>query len=190
MIISGALYGDAKFPRIATIILACVIGAKASDTTARGIPNFVEIAPDMYRGGQPTKAGWAYLKSKGIKTVIKLNFPSEGSDAQAARLGMNVIDASGPPSEIENVLEVPNAERVQLAVNSLRDKRLRPVYVHCLHGQDRTGLIVGIYRVLNDHFTKKAAYLEMKKHGYHRSLHGLHEFWEAFDGKMIRGENH
>ncbi|MBI3549255.1 MAG: tyrosine-protein phosphatase [Elusimicrobia bacterium] len=184
------LMRSAKRLRAAALVLACAIGATASDTAPHGVPNLVEVAPGVYRGGQPTTAGWAFLKSRGVRTVVKLNFASEGSDGEAQRLGMRVIDASGPPSEVRDVLERPNPERVRLAVDSLRDETLRPVFVHCLHGQDRTGLIVGLYRVLHDGFTKKAAYREMRKLGYHRSLRGLREFWEEFDGKAIRGGKH
>lgn len=150
-----------------------------------GVPNFSEVAPGVYRGGQPTSAGWAFLKTKGIKTVVKLDLPSEGSDEEAAKLGMKVIDASGPPSDLGDVLGAPKPERIRLAVETLEDEKLQPIFIHCLHGQDRTGLIVGLYRVLHDHRTKKAAYAEMRKHGFHRSLHGLREVWEDFDGKTL-----
>lgn len=116
---------------------------------------------------------------------MKLNFESEGSDEEAAKLGMTVIDASGPPSDIGNVFGSPKPERIRLAVETLRNESLRPVYVHCLRGQDRTGLIVGLYRVLYERFTKDAAYEEMRKYGFHRSLHGLREVWENFNGKML-----
>ena len=154
-------------------------------SSANGIPNFHEVGLGVYRGGQPTPAGWAFLKLKGVKTVVKLDLASEGSDEEAAKLGMTVIDASGPPSDLGDVLGAPKPERIRLAVETLRNESLRPIFVHCFHGQDRTGLIVGLYRVLHDHRTKKAAYKEMQKNGFHRSLHGLREVWEHFDGKTL-----
>lgn len=152
-----------------------------------GILNFHEVSTGIYRGGQPTAAGWAFLKSKGVKTVVKLNLESEGSDEEAAKLGMTVIDASGPPSDLGNVFGSPKPERIRLAVEALQNQTLRPIYVHCLHGQDRTGLIVGLYRVLHERLTKEAAYKEMRKYGFHRSLHGLREVWEDFNGKTLSG---
>ena len=158
-----------------------------STSIAEGVPNFREVAPGVYRGGHPTAAGWEFLRSKGVKTVVKLHLPSEGSDDEAAALGMTVIDASGPPATIKDVFGAPKPERLGLAVESLRDESLRPIFVHCLHGEDRTGLIVGFYRVLHDGKTKEVAYKEMRLYGFHRSLRGLRAVWKRFNGRSIPG---
>ena len=50
-------------------------------------------------------------------------------------------------------------------------------YVHCEHGQDRTGLIIGAYRVRVQRWSKSQAYQEMKAHGFHPLLHGLYSSW-------------
>ena len=50
-------------------------------------------------------------------------------------------------------------------------------YVHCEHGQDRTGLMVANYRIKNG-MSKKDAEKEMLDDGFHKSLLGL---WEAFE---------
>lgn len=52
------------------------------------------------------------------------------------------------------------------------------VFVHCLHGQDRTGIVIAYYRVLFCHWTKADAEKEMLAHGFHKELHGLWECWE------------
>ena len=179
---------------IVTGLALCLLGgagcrsdaARApSDAPAAAIPNFHEVEPGVYRGGQPTKAGWVYLKAKGVRTVVKLDLPSEGSDDDARALGMTVIDASGPPSDLRNMFGAPKPERIRLAVDSLSDETLRPIFVHCSHGEDRTGLIVGFYRVLHDHQPKELAYAEMRAHGFHRSLRGLRTLWKRFDGKTL-----
>ncbi|MBI5596685.1 MAG: tyrosine-protein phosphatase [Elusimicrobia bacterium] len=174
---------------LAVILPASLVQARkpAAAVSPEDIPTFHEVAPGVFRGGQPTSAGWAFLKSRGVRTVVKLNFKSEGSDDEAAKLGMKVIDASGPPSEVGDVFWAPDPARIRLAVEALRDEALRPVYVHCLHGQDRTGLIVGLYRVLHERLPKEKAYAEMRAIGFHRSLRGLREVWKKFDGKALPG---
>jgi protein tyrosine/serine phosphatase len=147
------------------------------------IPNFKEFSPGLYRGGQPSPDGWLSLKELGIKTVVKLNFPYEGSDEEAIKLGMTVVDCYGPPSGLINIFEHPDPDRIRLAVQTLGNKTEQPIYVHCLHGQDRTGLVVGLYRVLYEGFTKKEAFREMFQNGFHWEFLGLLDFWEDFDGK-------
>lgn len=159
------------------------VDASTSAAATAGIPHFQEVRPGVYRGGQPTEEGWAYLRSLGIKTVVKLDLPSEGSDDAAQKLGMTVVDASGPPATFRNFLGAPKPERISLALQTLEDEKHWPVFVHCRHGQDRTGLVIGLFRVLHDGYTKAAAYQEMRLNGFHRSLIGLRRVWDRFDGK-------
>jgi len=156
-----------------------------TNAAARGVPNFRIVDSGVYRGGQPTTEGWTYLKSLGIKTVVKLDLECEGSDVEATNLGMAVVDASGPPSDITNVFEAPPRERIRLAVQTLEDEGRWPIYVHCLHGQDRTGLVVGLFRVLHDHYTKSKAFKEMLDNNFHWEFLGLLDYWRDFDGKTL-----
>ncbi|MDN0082742.1 tyrosine-protein phosphatase [Crenobacter sp. SG2305] len=186
-----------RLTRHARIVLAlcatavevgCAMGSPASQGLAagHGVPNFHIVDSGVYRGGQPTSEGWAYLKSLGVKTVVKLDLPAEGTDEEAARLGMTVVDASGPPSDLKNFYEAPDPARIRLAVQTLEDESRWPIYVHCLHGQDRTGLIVGLFRVRHDHYTKPQAFAEMRENNFHWALFpGLVDVWEDFDGKTL-----
>jgi hypothetical protein len=172
----------------AAIEVGCAMGSSASQgqVAETGVPNLHTVDKGVYRGGQPTAEGWSYLKSLGVKTVVKLDLPSEGSDEEATRLGMTVVDASGPPSDLGNFFEAPNPARIRLAVETLEDESRWPIYVHCLHGQDRTGLIVGLFRVRHDHFTKSQAFKEMRENNFHWALFpGLVDVWEDFDGKTL-----
>jgi protein tyrosine/serine phosphatase len=144
----------------------------------------------IYRGGQPSPDGWNELQKMGIKTVVRLDLESEGGNdesvEQVKNSSIQVIDASGPPSKYSERKEAPSSEKIRKAVEALANESNRPVYVHCLHGQDRTGLIVGIYRVLHDHYTKEQAYNEMLDHGFHQNMFpGLVNVWEKFDGKSL-----
>ena len=51
-------------------------------------------------------------------------------------------------------------------------------YVHCRHGRDRTGLVVGLHRVENEKMAPKAAYTEMKDLGFRTFFIGLREYFE------------
>jgi hypothetical protein len=52
------------------------------------------------------------------------------------------------------------------------------VFVHCEHGQDRTGLAVGCFR-LSQGWSKDAAYAEMLVTGFHPALRGLQGRWDS-----------
>lgn len=146
------------------------------------IPNFRCVDSHVYRGGQPNEAGWEYLKQLGVQTVIKLNFESEGSDETAEKLGMKVWYFPIEPNGILDIFKQPDAWNIYTAAKILNDcsDPNHPAYIHCAHGEDRTGLVVGVYRVLYNGFTKDEAYKEMLKCGFHPELIGLQRFWDNF----------
>lgn len=148
------------------------------NTSSYGILNLQAVHyQKVYRGGQPSRDGWKYLKSVGVKTVIKLNFPDEGLDDHP---DFTVIDCAMPPKDIWQAVGKPDPVMVSSALHALTDQNNWPVFIHCLHGQDRTGLMVGMFRVKFDGWTKDEAYAEMMQFGFHPELVGLTEIWEQF----------
>jgi hypothetical protein len=173
-------------------LLAFICYGCSKTSYVHGVPNLVQVEPGVWRSGQPCDGHdatpcadqWAYLKSLGIHRVVKLNFPDEGSDDWATGNGIEVVNLpmqpAGDKDVFDNALNTfvhPHLATVDSAVSEL--SRRDGVLVHCTHGQDRTGLVVGVYRVMTDGWTKDAAYQEMTKLGFHPELHGLHEFWEG-----------
>jgi tyrosine-protein phosphatase SIW14 len=172
------------FPITLVAVLSC-----SPTTYTHGVPNLAQVELGLWRSGQPTAEGWAYLKGLGIRTVVKLNFDSEGSDDGARALGMRVLELGiqpeGDKDVFDNVLNAfvtPNVERIRSAEAVIATGGA--VLVHCSHGQDRTGLIIGIHRVAHEHWSKEAAYGEMAAHGFHWELEGLQEFWGNFLGEV------
>jgi protein tyrosine/serine phosphatase len=51
------------------------------------------------------------------------------------------------------------------------------IYVHCRHGQDRTGLVVGLERVFIEGWDPADAYAEMLSYGFHTYFLGLKEYF-------------
>lgn len=145
----------------------------------------VDAKNGLYRGGQPIendqRDDWQYLKSIGIKTVIKLNRYSsyvneENELASAQRHGINVKEILMQPDDFPhnwNLWSTPTDEQIETAVSMLEDKNNWPIYIHCSHGKDRTGLIVAIYRVRNDNYCKSKASEEMDFYGANPFLLGL-----------------
>ena len=155
---------------------------------ADGIPNFRLASSTnghmIYRGGQPTVAGWSHLQSLGVTTVVKLDDPAiesfgQGDDEPAMSLGMSVVVDTIHPIGDYNPLELfegPSPEQAAIAVAALATSP-GPAYVHCEHGRDRTGLIVALYRVYVDGVTPDVARAEMLAGGFRTINIGLERFW-------------
>lgn len=140
----------------------------AAGAFAGEIPNFQTVHEGkLYRGGTPGEEGIAYLKSLGVKTVISLEgrtgvLEAEQKAAQAA--GMNWLAA--PMSAVLG----PKDWEVNMVLAILSDPAMQPAFVHCTHGRDRTGMMVGLYRVEQDRWDPKRAYAEMLYLGF-RPIH-------------------
>jgi tyrosine-protein phosphatase SIW14 len=135
------------------------------------IPNFAQVDRNMYRGGMPNEAGLQQLRDAGIKTIVSLANEKkyvEPERALAKKLGMQFVyipmSAWREPTQnqIDSFLSVVNRNDEQ------------PVFVHCVHGEDRTGAMVAIYRMQTG-WTEDRAYQEMLSKGFHRIFLNLSE---------------
>lgn len=156
---------------------------------SNGIPNLRLVEPGVWRGGQPDAPGFVWLKSEGITNIIKLNTWEEGrSDIIAQSIGMVV--RYHPIDTLQELETQPDAQDLALALLEIKPG----TFVHCgsdartqvwltthndmnAGGNDRTGLLVGLYR-LQEGTNAAWAYNEMLTNGFHPALHGLHEYWE------------
>src|SRR5262249_3883850 len=66
--------------------------------------------------------------------------------------------------------EAPTKTQVATFLATLDDPAKRPVFIHCQHGADRTGAMVGIYRVTRQGWDFDHAYKEMRHYGFRPSL--------------------
>lgn len=66
----------------------------------------------------------------------------------------------------------------RLAVSNVVAAIKPGTFVHCKHGRDRSGLIVGCKRVWRDGWAKTNAWSEMIADGFNSTLHGLTDFWQ------------
>lgn len=131
------------------------------------LPNFHEVHPFLYRGGEPTREGLIQLQGMGIKTIIDLRNPGEkkfDEGAAAKELGMKYV-AMPMNSEPPTTKQVKTMCEAIKASESNPDKKGK-VFVHCAHGSDRTGCMVGIWRVTADKWTYDEAYKEMRKYWF------------------------
>lgn len=174
------------------LLCALLSGCASQHPTRYTIPNFdtVNEGRKIYRGGEPGEEGWRHLKSLGVTTVVKLNTEDESCDDGATRNGMKIIRQ--PITTGQQIFGSPDSKTIRSAVKAMRRGS---VFVHCgsesrskphsfwalfdiQGGQDRTGLVVGCYRVWVEHQKKAKARAEMKSFHFHALLlPGLRNFW-------------
>ena len=148
---------------IAVLFLVMSVTAQAGDfNTSTSIENFGQINPEYYRGGQPEGRDYADLAAIGIRTVINLTSddaePNEKSMVEKA--GMTYIQI--PMTTHEN----PTAEKLEAFLRIVNDPANQPVYVHCVGGKHRTGVMTAVYRMTKEGWTADQAYKEMKDYKF------------------------
>ena len=128
--------------------------APAPNTT----PHFFKVDERLYRGGQPTLAGIRRLEKLGVKTVVSLrNQGDKSSRAErelAESLGMRWV------SMPMRMYWRPSEEQTRAFLQLVSDPQRQPVFVHCQHGEDRTGVLVAVYRVVGQGWAPEDAYAE------------------------------
>jgi tyrosine-protein phosphatase SIW14 len=148
-------------------VLICSVAAFAADQmrfsehvyNLSGLSNVGRVAPGIYRGAEPDADGYATLKKMGIKTVIDMR-TSESEKALVEGAGMKAV--AMPIEMSRNGLKA----RVDSLVTMLADPANQPVYIHCRHGQDRTGIVVAAYRMKVEGWSLKDAESEMQSFGF------------------------
>ena len=151
-----------------------------SGVTARDVPNFAVVAPGIYRGAAPTAEGMKKLKALGVRTIIDLRIEKKGQDeeaAQAKALGMNRV-------RIRMGREAPTKKQTAQflsLVNAASPQN--PIFIHCQHGADRTGAMVGIWRRTHNKWAFEPTYAEMRKYGFKPFLHELKGAVAACDAR-------
>lgn len=162
----------------ATVIAGLMIvscSTRPHSVVIDGVPNLSEVSSGVWRGGQPTIAGWSHLKNIGVTNVIKLNPEEEASDKDAYVFGMQIRYLPVSLMQQLGMSTIPK-DYFHEAISSVHPG----TYIHCYHGQDRTGLFVAMYRVQRDGWTKHFAQSEMEQMGFHEELRGLAHYWEDF----------
>lgn len=175
------------------VLVLALLSACSPMSYTHGIPNFAQVSPGIYRSGQiTTQEGWNYLRQvvgPNVRIhVVKLNYSNEGSDELAVESGYDVRELPIQPQgdqdtwdDLKSAFTKPDMQTVASVEALLAQATVKDVWlVHCTHGQDRTGFIIGVHRVLHEHWTKQKAYEEMRTHHFHWELRGIHEAWEGF----------
>lgn len=141
-------------------------------STVKGITigNTHEVTQGILRGSQPGKK-LAELAEHGIKEVIIFKSQTKNEvDQELAELKALGIKSHHIPFRWKELESVQIAcEQTVKALQLLRkaQKASRPLFFHCTVGEDRTGLLAGLWRMEQENLsTEEAWQSEMCERGY------------------------
>lgn len=149
----------------------------ASPRDLPGVPNFAEVSPTLFRGAQPTAAGFARLHQMGIKTIIDLRGRSHRDDPGVEKFRMMQI-----PTDVAH----PDLRQLAEFLRIVDDPASRPVFVHDDSGADRTGLYAAVYRMAGQGWTARDAEAELPRFGFNPYWHDVPEFLDRLDVTALR----
>lgn len=126
---------------------------------ARGVPELIEITPTLYRGGQPTPAGLESLAAMGIAIVVDGRGFHQRESEEVNRLGMQYV-------AIPWHCPFPRDKVFAEFLSLIRRNPGKKIFVHCLLGDDRVGMMIAAWRMADEHWTAEQAMQEMQANGF------------------------
>jgi protein tyrosine/serine phosphatase len=149
-------------------------GSSVVTAAAVRIDNFGRINEHYYRGAQPAEQDFTALANLGVKTVIDLtDRDGDGNEQRLAEsAGMEFFKIA------MNTRSVPTAGQIARFLSAVKDPANQPVYVHCVGGRHRTGVMTALYRMIEDGWTPDKAFQEMKSYKFGADF--LHPEFEKF----------
>lgn len=149
----------------------------AVPVTAPGINNFGQVTPHLYRGAQPTAAGFAYLHKIGVTIDVDLRSPYPQAEHEKALANLNGIRFVHLYWRAEPWLFGPNTEDISDFLRIISENPNAKIFVHCRRGSDRTGTVVAAYRIKVQGWNNQKAINEMHEYHVHWYLFPLWVRW-------------
>lgn len=123
--------------------------------------NFGMVTPKLYRSAQPSRSKlFRYREDYDIQVVLNLRHDAgekEREDVAAVNLVFDHIPM------LDNA--APTYEEVRDALDVMRCGLT--VLVQCMGGRHRTGLMVAVYRVVEQGWSKEVAWKGAERHGWY-----------------------
>lgn len=148
---------------------------------AKGVPNFGQVSPNLYRGALPSAQGLQSLKGMGIDIVVDLRPLDKTEETEVGKLGMQYVSI---PSHCPFPTDKPWAQFLRV----IQDNPGKKIFVHCRLGEDRTGMAVAAYRIADEGWSAAEAMREMQSFGFsefhHAMCPGLDEYERTFPERL------
>lgn len=147
---------------LAALSLALAASA-ATPIAGIRIDNFARVSDAYFRGAQPVGSDYADLEKLGVKTVINLIGDSDLDEMEQSAVEQQGMRYVRIPMSTRRAPTMAQLETFLAIVN---DAQSQPVYVHCVGGRHRTGVMTAVYRMTKDGISGTEAFNEMKRFKY------------------------
>jgi tyrosine-protein phosphatase SIW14 len=150
------------------------VPAAAQELSSIRIDNFGQVDASYFRGAQPKGSDYADLAALGVKTLINLTSDDADADEAAAaeRAGLKYVAIP------MTTRQAPTDEQLATFLSIVAEPANLPVYVHCVGGRHRTGVMTAAYRMTHDGWDSGRAFAEMKKYKFGADF--LHPEFKTF----------
>jgi len=169
--------------RIIAILIFFVVSFSVSSTlagdrnptamTGQEIPNFHQVDADLYRGGHPRCGGYGRLAALGIRTIVDLQGATKGSlrdcEAHRRRRAFPFRIILFRINSWQTAVTGVSSESLRKLFASM-ERAPKPIFVTCKLGDDRTGLVVALYRIKRRELSFDEARREALRYGFHPDL--------------------
>jgi tyrosine-protein phosphatase SIW14 len=140
----------------------------ATKVEACNLINLYKLNDSIYRSEQPDKVEFACLGEAGIRSVLNL---------RSYHMDSSLVEGSSvKPFTVKMVARKFTDVEIIESLRILRNSP-KPIVVHCLHGADRTGVVIAMYRIIFENWTREQALDELQNGGY-----GFHEQYTNITG--------
>jgi protein tyrosine/serine phosphatase len=157
----------------AALIVALSLGPAVAQPALAGPPvtvvpatvsidNFGRVGPNYYRGAQPQGDDYTNLAKLGVRTVINLTSDDAAADEKVMTQNAGMAYFQIPMT----TRQAPTSAQLTEFLNIVNDPANQPVYVHCVGGRHRTGVMTAAYRIAEEGWTADRAFKEMKRYKF------------------------
>jgi tyrosine-protein phosphatase SIW14 len=151
--------------------------APAKRISLAGVGNAGEVTPTLFRGAQPSSAGFLALAKIGIAIDVDLRFEGDRAGEKEAATHAGLQYLALPWS-----CHYPSDATTQKFLSLIHENADKKIFVHCQHGVDRTGMMIAAYRMAEQNWTSEQARGEMIAYGFdqvHRTWCGALNSYES-----------